>query len=343
MLSAIWCMELVAGGDLRKRLRVTRTLPPAVALEVTAQILDALAIVHAAGVVHRDVRPENVLIPDDQRIFVQLADFGVARVVGDDGTYATSTALVGTPSYMAPELAENEPITPAVDVYSVGCLLYEMLAGSVPFTGTPMVVLRRHTDDAPARINTSEAIWAYVSSLLAKDPAHRPTAASAALAARSLTTSLASTAPPVTLPQPDAHDTVMRAPALGDSGSGLGFSLQHATPGASVGETVLRPRVPPQSLNSSVLPCRRRRWILIAVGVVVTMFIVLAVIGSAIGKKDDASSGLPPADGGSGAASGGAAGLRRPAARWARQRSRSAVSLTALSPSAKAWLTVSRP
>jgi serine/threonine protein kinase len=180
-------LELVEGGDLRQRLRRDGTPTASQALEIAAQIFDALTVVHAAGVVHRDVKPENILVPNGPSLRVQLSDFGVARVTSAEGNYTTHTSLIGTPFYMAPELADDRPITPAVDVYAVGCLLYELLAGHVPFTGSAFAVLRQHAQDQPAPISElGESIQRFLDQLLAKDPTRRPSAAEAATTARAL-------------------------------------------------------------------------------------------------------------------------------------------------------------
>ena len=122
-------MEFVAGQDLRNHLRGRGTLPPAEAAGLTRQILDGVATVHASGVIHRDIKPENLLLDTSGRDTVaKLTDFGVARL--SSGTSLTKrTSLIGTPEYMAPELADHGTVRPAADLYSTGILLYEMLGG----------------------------------------------------------------------------------------------------------------------------------------------------------------------------------------------------------------------
>ena len=124
-------MELVEGKDLRHHLRERRTLPPAEAVALVRQLLQGLVAVHAAGIVHRDVKPENVLMDSSgAQANIKITDFGVARL-----SYGASltklTSLIGTPEYMAPELADHDSATPAADIYSAGIILYEMLAGLV--------------------------------------------------------------------------------------------------------------------------------------------------------------------------------------------------------------------
>ena len=127
---AFFTMELIEGGSLGARLRLGGRLPWREAVTVAAAILDGLEAAHAVGVVHRDVKPDNILLEHGGRVV--LTDFGIASA-----RTAAAGLLAGTPVYMAPEQAAGEPPTPAVDVYSVGVVLYEMLTGAAAFAGTP--------------------------------------------------------------------------------------------------------------------------------------------------------------------------------------------------------------
>jgi serine/threonine protein kinase len=188
-------MELVHGTDLRRQLRDRRTVPPAEAVHLTGQLLRGVAAVHAAGIVHRDIKPENVLVDLSAGWpWLKLTDFGVARL-----SYGASltklSGLLGTPEYMAPELAEHNRATPAADIYSVGIVLYEMLCGRTPFAGGhPVAVLRRQADQAPPVIPGVPAeLWDRIAWMLAKDPGGRPASAAGAYAALApLESSLAS-------------------------------------------------------------------------------------------------------------------------------------------------------
>jgi serine/threonine-protein kinase len=142
-------MEYVEGRTLRQVLRDHGRLLPAHALDVIDPVLAALQAAHAAGIVHRDVKPENVLVGDDGR--VKVADFGLARALTDAST-VTRGLLLGTVNYISPEQALGEPATPRSDVYSAGVMLYELLTGRPPHTGlTDFVVVRRHIEeDVPA-------------------------------------------------------------------------------------------------------------------------------------------------------------------------------------------------
>ncbi|WP_248960032.1 serine/threonine-protein kinase [Sphaerisporangium perillae] len=184
-------MDLVEGGDLRTLLQRHGTLPPAEAARLMAQIADALAAAHALGVVHRDIKPGNVLI-DGATGRLRLTDFGVARIVHGPGLTQT-TSIIGTPAYLSPEVADGSVPTPAVDVYAVGLILYELLAGRPPFVGDhPMVLLRQHATAMPRRLpGMPDVLWSVISACAAKDPAARPHAGEVAAVLREAASSLA--------------------------------------------------------------------------------------------------------------------------------------------------------
>ncbi|MFF5230402.1 protein kinase [Dactylosporangium sp. NPDC000521] len=167
-------MELVGGPDLRRRLRADGPLPPAVAAEVVAQVADALAYVHAAGIVHGDVKPGNLLVPLDGGP-VRLADFGVARRLDQPAgpTHAT-------PEYVAPEVVAGGLPSPASDVYALGVVLFELICGRSPYRGgSPNDVLRRHADCVPVPPpGMPAALWPIIEACMELDPRMRPAAAS---------------------------------------------------------------------------------------------------------------------------------------------------------------------
>jgi Protein kinase domain len=238
-------MDLVEGTDLRRFLRERGTLPPAEAVGMVCQLLDGLAAVHAAGIVHRDVKPENVLVdlPEAQPR-IRLTDFGVARL-----SYGASltklSSLIGTPEYMAPEVADHDSAAPAADLYSAGIVLYELLSGRTPFAGGhPLAVLRRQVEYPPPPIpGVPGPLWVQLEALLAKDPAARPgSAAQAAGSLASLAGSLAGAPalPVMADPGPEAwmlsHAAQAGATATvpGD-GAGEGTVLRHRDRGVSGG------------------------------------------------------------------------------------------------------------
>ncbi|WP_197287454.1 Stk1 family PASTA domain-containing Ser/Thr kinase [Streptomyces apocyni] len=140
-------MEYVAGCTLRDVLRERGALQPRAALDILEPVLAALGAAHRAGFVHRDMKPENVLIGDDGR--VKVADFGLVRAV--DTVTNTTGSVLGTVSYLAPEQLEHGTVNPRVDVYACGVVLYEMLVGGKPHTGdSPAQILYRHLhEDVP--------------------------------------------------------------------------------------------------------------------------------------------------------------------------------------------------
>ena len=167
-------MEYVPGCTLRDVINEQGALPPSRALALLEPMVSALAAAHDAGIVHRDVKPENVLLTDDGR--VKVADFGLARAV----TNATSTAtsggvLIGTVSYIAPELVTDGAADARSDVYSAGVLLYELLTGRKPHQGeTPIQIAYKHVhEDVPAPSHVVEGIPAYLDALVARSTARQ--------------------------------------------------------------------------------------------------------------------------------------------------------------------------
>ncbi len=179
-----YTMPLVEGESLRARLERERELPQGDVVRIMRDVLTALAYAHAHGVIHRDIKPANVLLTGPHAV---VADFGIAKALTasltDNRITATGIAL-GTPAYMAPEQAMgDDSVDHRADLYAVGTLAYEMLAGHTPFTGstTHQVVARVVTENPQAllsqRSSTSPALADLVHRLLAKNPADRPKSA----------------------------------------------------------------------------------------------------------------------------------------------------------------------
>src|ERR687895_2066553 len=137
-------MELVEGPTLRDVLRDGRKILPERALELTQGVLDALSYSHKAGIIHRDIKPANVMLTPTGG--VKVMDFGIARAVADTSATMTQTAaVIGTAQYLSPEQAKGEPVDARSDLYSAGCLLYELLVGRPPFIGeSPVAVAYQH-------------------------------------------------------------------------------------------------------------------------------------------------------------------------------------------------------
>jgi len=170
-------MEYVPGRTLKELLRDSGRFSPATALEIMAGVLDGLAAAHASGIVHRDVKPENVLMTADGR--VKVADFGLARAHSAAG-HTRAGLLVGTVAYVPPEQVTGGTIGPRGDVYSAGVVLFELLTGRPPFTGdTPLSIAYQHVNtDVPAPSAMAPGIPAPVDQLVlaatSRDPALRP-------------------------------------------------------------------------------------------------------------------------------------------------------------------------
>jgi serine/threonine-protein kinase len=171
-------MELVEGPTLRDVLREGRKILPERALELTQGILDALSYSHKAGIVHRDIKPANVMLTPSGG--VKVMDFGIARAVADTSATMTQTAaVIGTAQYLSPEQARGETVDARSDLYSAGCVLYELLLGRPPFIGdSPVSVAYQHVREAPTPPSQLDAeitpeMDAVVLKALAKDPADR--------------------------------------------------------------------------------------------------------------------------------------------------------------------------
>ncbi|ADG86833.1 serine/threonine-protein kinase [Thermobispora bispora] len=303
-------MDLVEGGSLQALLRRHGTLPPAEAARMMAEVADALAAAHAAGVVHRDVKPANILI-EQATGRVRLTDFGVARIVYGPGL-TQSTAIIGTPMYLAPETAMGEKPTPAVDVYAIGLILYQLLAGRPPFIGDhPVALIKQHSSAAPRRLpGMPDALWSLIARCAAKNPADRPTAAQVAAELRRAMPALAGLPPLPPVPwdadpsitsEPLPASAAGPAPAVQRPGGAPGTGRPGGMPGAA------GMPVPPGTADTApggtggTLPKGGKQ----AAGVPVPGFIGVPGAGGGTG----AGSAGAPATGSGGAAGTGPAGV----------------------------------
>ena len=307
-------MDLVEGTDLRRHLREVGTLTPRDAVETTCTVLDALAAAHEQSCLHRDVKPDNVLLRGSEAASyadrVLLTDFGIARLAQERTVQATG--LLGTPGYMPPELFVHGRFSAASDVYATGVLLYELLGGRTPFSGagTAHTVGFRHASVQPPRLPVPEALWQALETMLAKDPTTRLTAAGTAAVLRELPAEVLDAPALGVQPAPDDWDlvqgTVVRsAPVqveLDNAQVDVGATFLHAGAGAATGAgaaggqapTVPPPAAPPappavgrHTMQDSRMP---RRGVLAAAGVA-ALALVAAVTGVVValgGEPEDA-------------------------------------------------------
>ncbi|MFI5572311.1 serine/threonine-protein kinase [Streptomyces sp. NPDC051740] len=228
-------MDLVRGTDLRTRLDRERRLAPEAAVAIVADIADGLAAAHAAGVVHRDVKPENVLLDMQGPLGpggshrALLTDFGVAKLI-DTPRRTRTTKIIGTPDYLAPEIVEGLPPRASVDIYALATVLYELLAGFTPFGGGhPGAVLRRHVTETVVPLpGIPDELWQLLVQCLAKAPASRLRASELGARLRELLPMLAGM-PPLDVDEPDTE------PA-----EETGEELQRSGPAPAAGEPVRR-------------------------------------------------------------------------------------------------------
>ena len=170
-------MEFVAGRTLRDVLQDEGRLLPQRALEVTADICAALDVAHSAGIVHRDIKPGNVMLTPAGEI--KVMDFGIARAAADTSAVTQTAAVVGTAAYLSPEQARGEHVDARSDLYSTGCLLYELVTGSPPFSGdSPVAVAYQHVREDPQPPSAYDdslppQVDAVVLKAMAKNPANR--------------------------------------------------------------------------------------------------------------------------------------------------------------------------
>ena len=168
-------MELLPYQSLRDLVREEGPLTPARAAQVGLGVLAALGAAHARGVLHRDVKPANILVAPDGRVV--LTDFGIARAV-DSPTFTTLGTLVGSPSYIAPERARGGQSTPAGDLWGLGACLYAAVEGHPPFErDAPLATLTAVVADEPEEAVHAGPLWPVISALLRKDPDERLDAA----------------------------------------------------------------------------------------------------------------------------------------------------------------------
>jgi serine/threonine-protein kinase len=249
-------LEYLSGGSLEERLRDGKPLPDEDAYRIASEVAAGLAHAHARGLVHRDMKPANILFDAEGR--AKIADFGIARI-GGAGTLTEAGTVLGTASYISPEQAAGQPATPASDVYSFGVILFRMITGRLPFESrNAMELVRMHRDsepppvsvfrpDAPARLES------IASAALAKDPADRP---------------------------PDGGAVLAELAASGDATTIL-------TPGTAEATQILAARSVPRTTEG-----RRRPTLPVALGVLAALLIAGGAVALIATRSSDSS---PPA------------------------------------------------
>jgi eukaryotic-like serine/threonine-protein kinase len=268
-------MEFLEGETLADRL-AGGPMPPAEAARICAAVADALDAAHSRGIIHRDIKPGNVLLTSAGE--VKVMDFGIAAAA-DETHSTTGNGLYGTAAYISPERAAGQPATPAADVYSLGAVLYELLTGRPPFIGdSPVLVVRAHLHEQPRPVREL-APWVPVrladtcEAALAKDPTRRSSSA-AALAIRLRTASSRPAAPvpgseaPTTRLRPDKRRDPTRRQRPAEPTRGIAA----APAGSSIATTVKvgAPR--------AVWRRHRRRTVPLLVGILLVVLAALAVM-----------------------------------------------------------------
>jgi len=206
--------EHVEGENLKDLVARAGRLPPRRALELVLAVADGLAFAHAHGLVHRDVKPQNVLLSREGE--VKVTDFGIARSLGVDRGVTQTGTVLGTGEYLSPEQASGGPVSPATDVYSLGVVLWELLTGTVPFDGDSFVgvALRHVQEPVPSlrerRPDVQPRLAAAVERALAKDPARRFPSMDAFAA--ELRACLAELERPAPVPEADREATLVVPP-----------------------------------------------------------------------------------------------------------------------------------
>ncbi len=273
-------MEYVPRGTLKELIRHDGALAPAAAMGVALQISDALSAAHEQGVIHRDIKPQNVLVTRTGD--VKVTDFGIARAASSPIT--TTNAVLGTAGYMSPEQAMGKPVGPATDLYSLGVVIYEMLTGALPYEAdNPITLSMMHVNEPPrspreANPEVPRALDALTLKLLAKDPENRYQSAGA------LADDLERISSGLTPATAGAAETqVMTAPLIGNRGD-------HTRKTSALPPAAAPARLPARYANrgSRLLPT-----------LAALLFGVLVIGGLALAYSNNLFEGLDPTGSGS--------------------------------------------
>jgi len=284
--SAFLVMELVPGEALSTILEREHVLPADKVLDFVAQTSLALHAAHAAGLVHRDIKPGNLLITPEGR--VKITDFGIARIADQVPLTATGQVM-GTVQYLSPEQASGHPASPTTDIYSIGIVAYESLAGRRPFTGESQVAIamaqiNETAPDLPATV--SEPIRNLVFACLSKNPAERPASAAhlarAASALRRGDVAAAAVAVPGVLGEATLTAATMLMPGGNDQATAM---LPSATPGTRAGAVAPAPD-----------PKKKSPWSWSLIALIVVLALVLAGAVYALVTQDNTPAPAPTSE-----------------------------------------------
>ncbi|HET7308996.1 MAG TPA: protein kinase [Actinomycetota bacterium] len=260
--------ELVEGETLADRLRRDGPMPPADAVAVAVDIARALVAAHTRGLIHRDIKPGNVMLLPDGR--VKVVDFGIARAAGSD-TLTHTGVVLGSTAYLSPEQAGGQPVDERADLYSLGCVLYEMLTGRVPFRAdTPIATMYRHVnEDAPPPSTIAPVqpeLEDVVLRCLEKDPKRR-FASAAALEDALLSVPLAQGGDTMPLETSGAEETQPVGTVAAVGAVDADGAKTEPVPAAARGGGGLRSRTEPSHARPRPTPRGHRPWLVAALAV----------------------------------------------------------------------------
>jgi serine/threonine protein kinase len=305
-------MELVHGTDLRGLISQRGRLDLATTSAVVSQIADALDAAHACGLVHRDVKPANVLIAAAAPLHVYLTDFGLTKRTSSQSGITKTGLFVGTIDYAAPEQIKGWPVDARADVYALGCVVFEMIAGQPPFRReNDYATMYAHTSQAPPALSSvvpgvPPALDAVVARALAKEPdARQPSAGDLARAVSAAVAGQAPSEPERTVAIGRAAPGAPPPPPFPSSAPPTASAPTGYAPTAPGGPPVVQPhpvygygldpqQVPPPSHPTAVLPPRRSPWIAVAVVLAVLLVAGAATAAVLLSQGNDSKSASTP-------------------------------------------------